>query len=307
MSKEDLDANAALFQQQSTPLLQRFDLETNRELIPPDQYRELMRGLNTKQSDSTLHSYLVNPSLPPSLTQDKLNTLWTKMSNLQLLIIDEVSVVGSNMLLQIDKHLQQLKGKRDDTFGNISILAVGDLHQLRPVAQPHVFAQVGHAYAQLHKSGSLWLDEFKMIKLDKIMRQRGDSHFAQLLCRVCTASCTQEDIKVLESRVITDDHPDYPHDVLHTYPRNQNVDEKNKLKLQEIAPEEQHEVIKSIDRDKDEHTQMLDLRMPDNKAKTGGLVSELCLAVGGKVMLTVKVDVSDGLVNGARGTVKAII
>ena len=44
-----MDANAALFQQQSAPLLQRFDLETNRELIPPDEYRELMRGLNTKQ------------------------------------------------------------------------------------------------------------------------------------------------------------------------------------------------------------------------------------------------------------------
>ena len=49
IEQEDLDTNAALFQQQqSTPLLQRFSLETNRELIPPDQYREIMRGLNTK-------------------------------------------------------------------------------------------------------------------------------------------------------------------------------------------------------------------------------------------------------------------
>ena len=47
--KEDLDTNAALFPQQSAPLLQGFDLETNRELIQPDKYRELMRGLNTKQ------------------------------------------------------------------------------------------------------------------------------------------------------------------------------------------------------------------------------------------------------------------
>ena len=58
-------------------------------------------------------------------------------------------MVGSNMLLQIHKRLQQLKGKGDDaTFGNISILAVGcDLYQLRPVAQPHVFAQIGDAYS----------------------------------------------------------------------------------------------------------------------------------------------------------------
>ena len=49
IEQEDLDANAALFQQQSAPLLQRFALETNRELIPPDKYRQLMRGLNIKQ------------------------------------------------------------------------------------------------------------------------------------------------------------------------------------------------------------------------------------------------------------------
>ena len=146
-----------------------------------------------------------------------------------------------------------------------------------------------------------------MIELDEIMRQRGDSQFAELLCRVRTATCTEEDIKVLESRTITDDHPDYPHDVLHAYPRNQHVDEQNKLKLRQLAPENEHVVIKSIDKDKDKHTQLLDLRMPENKAKTGGLVSELHLAIGAKVMLTVNVDVSDGLVNGARGTVQAII
>ena len=49
IEQEDLDANAALFQHQSAQLLQRFGLETNRELIPPDKYCELMRGLNTKQ------------------------------------------------------------------------------------------------------------------------------------------------------------------------------------------------------------------------------------------------------------------
>ena len=50
VEQEDLDANASLFQQQqTTPLLQRFSLEGNRELIPPDQYRKLVRGLNTKQ------------------------------------------------------------------------------------------------------------------------------------------------------------------------------------------------------------------------------------------------------------------
>ena len=38
---------------------------------------------------------------------------------------------------------QQLKGKRDDTFGDISILAVGNLYQLLPVAQPHSYWHQG--------------------------------------------------------------------------------------------------------------------------------------------------------------------
>ena len=154
----------------------------------------------------TVHSALLlgtSKFTTQPLTQDKLNNLKTKLSNLHLLIIDEISMVGSNMLLQIHKRLQQLKGKGDDTTAeNISILAVGDLYQLRPVAQPHVLTQVGDAYARLQKSGSLWLDEFKMIELDEIMRQRRDSQFAQLLCRVRMPTCTQEDIQVLESRTI---------------------------------------------------------------------------------------------------------
>lgn len=217
--QEDLNSNAALLQQQQTiPLLLRFSSETNRELIPPERYCELMRGLNHKQKlivnfhrrwckdaivalkqgnpinpyriflsgpsgvgknyvillihrDTvklprlsgciepdditvlltaptgvtafniqvmTLHAALllgISNFILQLLTQDKLNTPRTKLSKLQMVIIDEILMVGANMLLQIHQHLQQLKGTKDDvTFGNISILATGDLYQLPPVA-----------------------------------------------------------------------------------------------------------------------------------------------------------------------------
>ena len=43
------------------------------------------------------------------------------------------------------------------------------------------------------------------LELDEIMRQKEDGEFAQLLCRVRTADSTEEEIKKLESRSISED------------------------------------------------------------------------------------------------------
>ena len=87
----------------------------------------------------TLHSALLLGRSKYSgfqpLSHDKVNSLRAKLSKLMLVIIDEVSMVGSNMLLEIHKRLQQIKGSSDDSvFGGVSILAVGDLYQLPPLA-----------------------------------------------------------------------------------------------------------------------------------------------------------------------------
>ena len=107
-------------------------------------------------------------------------------------------MVGCNMLLEIHKRLQQIKGVLPDVmFGGVSILAVGDLYQLPPVGQPALFNTVTDAYACLYGSGSLWKDELNMIELDEIMHQRGDSTFTELLCRVRLGECTPADLDVL--------------------------------------------------------------------------------------------------------------
>ena len=59
-----------------------------------------------------------------------------------------------------------------------------------------------------------------MTELDEIMCQRGDTAFAELLCRVRTATCTDEDYAVHESRVVSPDSPDYPSEALHVYRLN---------------------------------------------------------------------------------------
>ena len=74
---------------------------------------------------------------------------------------------------------------------------------------------------------------------------------------------------MLESGNIKDNYPEYPHDALHVYPRNPHVDVQKKLKLQELAPEEQHVVIKAIDNTKDKHTQLLNFNHQTMKLTQG--------------------------------------
>ena len=61
--------------------------------------------------------------------------------------VDEVSMVGSNMLLEIHKRLQQIKGVADDVMcGGVSVLAVEDLYQLPPVGQALLFHPVSDGW-----------------------------------------------------------------------------------------------------------------------------------------------------------------
>ena len=96
--------------------------------------------------------------------------------------------------------------------------------------QPQVFESPHDYYAQFYKSGSLWKDEFQMIELDEIMRQRNDIEFANILCRVRKAECTAQDMEVLKLREIKESAA-YPHDTLHVYRTNAAVSARNNLML----------------------------------------------------------------------------
>ena len=263
-------------------------------------------------SGMTLHSALLLGTSKfggfQPLNHDRLNSLRSKLSRLALLIIDEVSMVASNMLLEIHKRLQQIKAVLpDNTFGGVSILAVGDLYQLPPVCQSPVFSVVNDSYAKLYRSGSLWVDEFQMVELTEIMRQKNDSTFCEVLCRIRTATHTEEDIAVLRSREVSPDAPNYPNDALHVYRLNVDVDVHNRDMLDALAPESKQYSIKACDA-RAGQTSHIDLSsLSDKRSETGGLHSVLKVAIGARVMLTTNIDVSDGLVNGARGEVVHIV
>uniref|UniRef100_A0A1X7VEW1 Uncharacterized protein n=1 Tax=Amphimedon queenslandica TaxID=400682 RepID=A0A1X7VEW1_AMPQE len=76
-----------------------------------------------------------------------------------------------------------------------------------------------------------------MIELHEIKRQRGDSLFTKLFCRVHTNSCTDEDINVLQNRIINPNSRYYPTHALHVYRLNKDLDHQNKCMLNNLASE----------------------------------------------------------------------
>ncbi|KAK4320893.1 hypothetical protein Pmani_008266 [Petrolisthes manimaculis] len=102
---------------------------------------------------------------------EKLNTLRSQLGKIKLLIIDEVSMVGADVLYHNHRRLQDITGRSDpdSQFGDVNILAVGDLFQLQPVGQNHVFGLPSDSYAILH--GSRCEENFGFMELTKSMRQ----------------------------------------------------------------------------------------------------------------------------------------
>ena len=87
------------------------------------------------------------------LSADELNTFRIKYRHLKVVIIDEISMVGNMTLSFIDTRLQQLTGSKA-AFGGLSVIAVGDLYQLKPV---------GDFYApNFEKVGTYW---FRLVRM----------------------------------------------------------------------------------------------------------------------------------------------
>lgn len=106
----------------------------------------------------------------PELSADMANSIRVKLFDLQLLIIDEISMVGSRMLNRIDTRLRQIKGVNEN-FGGVSVLVVGDLKQLRPVLDKYVFENSSTTNLSILVDSPLWSD-FYYFELTEIMRQK---------------------------------------------------------------------------------------------------------------------------------------
>ena len=238
-----------------------------------------------------------------------LNTLRTHLGQVEFIIIDEVSMVGNNRLHFVDERMKEIKGT-EEPFGGCHVLCVGDLFQLRPVADSWIFEST--TYEDNNPTAlapNLWQEHFKLYELKTIMRQKENRAFAEMLNRLREGNQSDEDIQFMTSRVITEDfrHFNYPHfTVTHLFNTNDLVDEFN-LTARTKTP------VHIIARDSVSHVSSKESGLQLLKAfqnrptkQTMGLPTKLSVAVSDRVEISTNIDIADGLTNGASGVLKLL-
>ena len=96
------------------------------------------------------------PYMP--LGEEKLSSLRAKFVDVQILIIDEISMVDHNLWSYVHGRLRQIKQTGDiSPFGNVSVIAVGDFFQLPPVKGKALYADA--------EGFDLWSSLFSVVEL----------------------------------------------------------------------------------------------------------------------------------------------
>lgn len=135
------------------------------------------------------------------LAKLKLNTTKRKLINeLQLLIIDEVSMVRSDMLDAIDTVLKSIR-KNFKPFGGVQVLFIGDLFQLPPVVKDEEKQLLDEHYQSPFFFHANVFKETQpvFIELKKMYRQN-EQQFIDLLNKVRNNDLDMLDYELLESR-----------------------------------------------------------------------------------------------------------
>ncbi len=154
---------------------------------------------------------------------------------LDLLIIDEVSMVRCDVLDSIDIVLRHFRRREDLPFGGVQLVFIGDLFQLPPVAQPSEWSILRDYYQSPFFFDALVMKELQplYIELKTIFRQR-DENFIGILNRVRSNEVTNEDLKVLNDRFDPGFQPrEMKYVILTTH--NDKADRINTQKLLELT------------------------------------------------------------------------
>ena len=231
-----------------------------------------------------------------------------KLEHIMLSVSDETSMVRFTPFQQMNETICQIKGTSDGNWGNICVLAVGDLYQLSPVTQCPVYIQPHNINTLSDFASNEW-GKMQLHKLTQVMRQN-DMDFVQCLNNIWTKvpePGSPEDIMLhAHDLKVGPDDETYPKQAMHVYAENVHCNEWNYFMLNMLPGQEF--IIPAIDGKRDVSTNLAKVQFSDKKQQdTDNLRMSSSPKVGAWVMITKNINVSDGLTNDAIGTVTDIV
>ena len=155
--------------------------------------------------------------------------------NMELLIVDEVSMLRADVLDAMDYMLQFIR-KDKRPFGGVQVLFIGDLLQLPPVVKQEEWEVLKHYYKGMYffQSEVITQNPLLYVELETIYRQT-DKLFISILNHLRENQLTSEDIKQLEKYV----QPDFPKKHLKDYitltTHNAKADAMNQREMSNLS------------------------------------------------------------------------
>lgn len=154
--------------------------------------------------------------------------------NLQLLIIDEVSMVRADLMDHIDVELRRIR-RNSKPFGGVQLLMIGDLQQLPPIAHGGEDELLRQYYKTLYffSSAALKSMKYSCIELKTVYRQT-DGHFITILNHARECTLTNQDISDLNTRYIPDFSPRPEDGYIRLMTHNRQVDYINATEMAKL-------------------------------------------------------------------------
>jgi len=242
-------------------------------------------------SGKTLHSYLGiglakdSPKEMFEFVRYKLTHVAKKLRELDVLIIDEISMLDKELFEKISAYLCLLR-RNSKPFGGLQLVLTGDFCQLEPVNGEYCFLS------------DVWKKiNMETIYLHKLIRQDGDTKFQKMLSKFRYGICSEKNYQTLLSLKNTEFGDVKPTKL---YPRNVDVDRINKEEYDKLI-KSGAEIIKYTT--KLPSTNKKDKERSDKWIKSLELPEYVELCIGAQVVILANINQDAGIVNGTRGVI----
>lgn len=243
---------------------------------------------------TTLHSFLNIGLANKSATElyEKLKfqsnkSNYKKLKKLDVLIIDEISMIDDVLFNKIAGYLSLIKEIKKP-FGRIQLIFCGDFYQLPPINNDYCF------------KSKIWdMLKIQIIELKQMMRQQNDYEFQELLNNIKLNNITDE----VYNKLLTLKNNKFKNiKIIPTKLYSKNVD------INKINNEEFNQLVNTTNA----KIYTYEIKYDNNSneiskyIKNSNIEKKIELCIGAQIMLTYNVDIINNLVNGTRGIVKKL-